>query len=179
MKITLTEICNLRIVLFCNWIFLFLNDTNNWKLICHRQFSCLVVPDSLWPHGLQHAKPPCPSPTPRACSNSCSLSRWCHPTILSSVVPFSSCLQSVILERIIDTSLFSKRHKAIKRLQILSNIKMIKQKTSVVHTINYSRCIVLGLSRGSHWSVFSKTTCTMHTHTDTYAVVNTRQCLHL
>ena len=50
--------------------------------------------DSLWPHGLQHARLPCPSPTPRACSNSCPLSQWCHPTISSSVVPFSSCLQS-------------------------------------------------------------------------------------
>ena len=50
--------------------------------------------DSLWPHGLQHARPPCPSPTPGVDSNSCPLSRWCHPTISSSVVPFSSCLQS-------------------------------------------------------------------------------------
>ena len=53
-----------------------------------------VMSDSLWPHGLQHARPPCPSPTPRVYSNSCPLSRWCHPTISSSVVPFSSCLQS-------------------------------------------------------------------------------------
>ena len=50
--------------------------------------------DSLRPHGLQHAKPPCPSPAPGVYSNSCPLSRWCHPTISSSVVPFSSCLQS-------------------------------------------------------------------------------------
>ena len=50
--------------------------------------------DSLWPHGLQDAKLPCPSPAPRAYSNSCPLSRWCHPTISSSVIPFSSCLQS-------------------------------------------------------------------------------------
>ena len=50
--------------------------------------------DSLWPHGLQHTKLPCPSPTPRACSNSCALSQWCHPTISSSVTPFSSCFQS-------------------------------------------------------------------------------------
>ena len=50
--------------------------------------------NSLWLHGLQHARPPCPSPTLRACSNSCPSSRWCHPTISSSVVPFSSCLQS-------------------------------------------------------------------------------------
>ena len=49
---------------------------------------------SLRPHGLQHARLPCPSPTPRAWSNSCPLSWWCHPTISSSVVPFSSCLQS-------------------------------------------------------------------------------------
>ena len=58
------------------------------------QFSCSVVSDSLQPHGLQHARSPCPSSTPRAYSNSCPLSRWCHPTISSSVIPFSSCLQS-------------------------------------------------------------------------------------
>ena len=50
--------------------------------------------DSLWPHGLQHARPPCPSPTPGAYSNSCPLSQWCHATISSSVVPFTSHLQS-------------------------------------------------------------------------------------
>ena len=50
--------------------------------------------NSLQPHGLQHTRPPCPSPTPGACSNSCPLSRWCHPAISCSVVPFSSCLQS-------------------------------------------------------------------------------------
>ena len=58
------------------------------------QFSCSVVSDSSWPHGPQHARPPCPSPTPRACWNSCPLSQWCHPTISSSVVPFSSRLKS-------------------------------------------------------------------------------------
>ena len=57
-------------------------------------FSRSVVSDFLRPHGLQHASLPCPSPTPKACSNSCPLSRWCHPTISSSVIPFSSCLQS-------------------------------------------------------------------------------------
>ena len=50
--------------------------------------------DSLWPHGLQHTRLPCLSPTPGACSNSCPSSRWCHPTISSSVILFSSCLQS-------------------------------------------------------------------------------------
>ena len=58
------------------------------------QFSCSVVSDSLRPHGLQHAMHPCPSPTPGAYSNLCPLSQWCHPTISSSVGPFSSCLQS-------------------------------------------------------------------------------------
>ena len=58
------------------------------------QFSHSVVSDSSWPHGLQPARPPCPSPSPRVCSNSCSSSQWCHPTISSSVVPFSSCLRS-------------------------------------------------------------------------------------
>ena len=56
-------------------------------------FSHSVVSDSLWPYGLQHARLPCPSPAPRACSNSCPLSQWCHPTISSSVIPFFSCLQ--------------------------------------------------------------------------------------
>ena len=58
------------------------------------QFSHSLMSDSLWPHGLQHPMPPCPSLTPRACSNSCPLSWWCHPIISSSFVPFSSCLQS-------------------------------------------------------------------------------------
>ena len=58
------------------------------------QLSCSVVSNSLWPHGLQHTRPPCPSPAPRVCSNSCSSSQWCYPIISSSVIPFSSCLQS-------------------------------------------------------------------------------------
>ena len=58
------------------------------------QFSHSVVSDSLWPHESQHARPPCPSSTPRVYPNSCPLSRWCHQAISSSVVPFSPCLQS-------------------------------------------------------------------------------------
>ena len=54
----------------------------------------LVMSNSLWPDGLQHTRPPCPSPSPRVCSNSCPLSQWCHPSTSSSVIPFSSCLQS-------------------------------------------------------------------------------------
>ena len=62
-----------------------------WLLV---QFSHSVMSDPLWPHGLQHARPPCLSPTHRVYSNSCTPSRWCHPTVSSSVVPFSSFLQS-------------------------------------------------------------------------------------
>ena len=58
------------------------------------QFSRSVVSDSLWPHELQHARPPCPSPTPGVHPNPCPLGRWCDPNILSSFVPFSSCSQS-------------------------------------------------------------------------------------
>ena len=57
-------------------------------------FSCSVVSDALWPHGLQHTRPPCPSLFPRICSNSCPLSQWCHPTILASAACFSFCPQS-------------------------------------------------------------------------------------
>ena len=69
-----------------------------WGTTSHQleslQFSCSVVSDSLWPYGLQHTRLPCPSPTSRVYSNSCPLSQWCHPTISSSVIPFSSHLQS-------------------------------------------------------------------------------------
>ena len=65
-----------------------------WYGACSLQFSCSVFPDSLWSHGLQHARLLCPSSSPGACWNSCPSSRWCHPTILSSVTPFSFCLQS-------------------------------------------------------------------------------------
>ena len=91
----------------CHWKQQF--KSNTWHRVCFPQqtdyhlgiiilgssvqFSCSVVSDSLWPHGLQHSRPPCPSPTPGDYSNSCSLSWWCHPTISSSAFPFS-CLQS-------------------------------------------------------------------------------------
>ena len=66
---------------------------NQWFLSF--QFSRSVVSDSLRPYGLQHTRPPCPLPTPRVYSNPCPLSWWCHLTISSSVVPLSSCLQSL------------------------------------------------------------------------------------
>ena len=75
-----------------------LNLHEDWDLkqflALQLQFSCPVMSNSLRPHGLKHTRLPCPSPTPRAYSNSCPSSQWCHPAISSSVVPFSSCLQS-------------------------------------------------------------------------------------
>ena len=66
------------------------------KIHCQSvQFSHSVVSDSLWPHESQHARPPCPSPTPAVHSDSSPSSQWCHPAISSSVIPFSSCPQSL------------------------------------------------------------------------------------
>ena len=65
-----------------------------WLLLVRLLFSWSVVPKSLRPHGLQHARPSCPSLSPGVCASSCPLSQWCHPTISSSVTPFSSCPQS-------------------------------------------------------------------------------------
>ena len=72
----------------------FMCSNPNLRHLSSVQFSRSVMFGSLQTHGLQHTRLPCPSPTPRPCSNSCPLSWWCHPTILSSVVPFSYCLQS-------------------------------------------------------------------------------------
>ena len=95
-----------------NEIYGVLKSTAKWwgcYMVCHNysvlhcstettistvQSSHSIVSDSLQPHGLQHARLPCPSPIPGDCSNTCPPSWWCHPTISSSVVPFSSCLQS-------------------------------------------------------------------------------------
>ena len=74
---------------------LLLNFANPKILSSSVQFSCSVVSDSLLPHESQHARPPCPSPTPGVCSNSCPSSQWCHPAISSSLLPFSSCPQSL------------------------------------------------------------------------------------
>ena len=81
------------------------------------QFSCLVMSDSLRPHGPQHSRPPCPSLAPGVYSVSCPLSRWCQPTISSSVVPFSSCLQSFLASEsfpmVPKVLLFQLQHQAV------------------------------------------------------------------
>ena len=74
--------------------FILLLLSENTRIFSSVQFSRSVVSDSLWPHGLQHARLPCPSPTTGDCSNSCPSSRWCHLTFSSSDIPFFSCPQS-------------------------------------------------------------------------------------
>ena len=83
------------------FIWVLISNLNCWYIVQvfghlkdSLQFSHSVVSDSLWPHGLQHARPPCPSPTPGAYSDSCPSSQWCHPIISSFVVPFFPCPQS-------------------------------------------------------------------------------------
>ena len=83
--------CFLKLLNIYYFFFLLPFKSNNY--FCSVQLSCSVVSNSLWLHGLLHTRIPCPSPTPRVYANSCPLSQWCHPTISSSVVPFS-CLQS-------------------------------------------------------------------------------------
>ena len=78
--------------IFCSQV-KFLNCRFNWSILLLLLFSHSVMSDSLWPHGLKHARLSCPSPSLGACSNSCPLSWWCFPTISSSVIPFS-CLRS-------------------------------------------------------------------------------------
>ena len=88
---------------------LFICDAN-WSLILRSpssvQLSHSVFSDALWPHGLQHARLPCPSPCPGVCSNIYPLSWWCHPTISSTVVPFSFCFQSFPASRSFQMSQF-------------------------------------------------------------------------
>ena len=67
-----------------------------YPVSCSVQFSHKVMSDSLWPHESQHTRPPCPSPAPRVHANLCPSSQWCHPAISSSIVPFSSCPQSLL-----------------------------------------------------------------------------------
>ena len=87
------EIC---IIIFVGFTVFYYGDLLSFIFLnyCLYQLSHSIVSFSWWPHGLQHARLPCASPTPGACSSSCPLSWWCHPTISSSVVPFSSHLQS-------------------------------------------------------------------------------------
>ena len=114
--------------------------------------------DSLWPHGLQHSRLPCPSPTPRACPNSCPLSPWCHPTISSSVIPFSSCLKSFPASRFFPMSqFFASGGQSIGASASASVLPMNTQDWSTLGWTGWISLQSKGLSR-----VFSNTTVQKH-----------------
>ena len=121
------------------------------------QFSRSVVTDSLWPHGLQHARPPCRSPTPRVYPNSCPLSRWCHPTISSSVIPFSSCLQSFPASGLLQCQFFTAGGQSIGVSASTSALPMNIQDWFPLGWTGWISLQSKGLSR-----VFSNTTVQKH-----------------
>jgi len=122
------------------------------------QFSRSVVSDSLWPRESQHTRPPCPSPTPRVHSNSCPSSRWCHPTISSSVVPFSSCPQSLPASESFPMSqLFTWGSQSIGVSALASVLPMNFQDWSPLEWTGWISWQSKGLSR-----VFSNTTVQKH-----------------
>ena len=122
------------------------------------QFSRSVMSNSLLPHELQHARPPCPSPSPGACSNSWPLSQWCHPAISSSVIPFSSCLQSFPAPGCFQMSqLFASSGKSIAVSASTSVLPMNTQDWSPLGWTGWISLQSKGLSR-----VFSNTTVQKH-----------------
>ena len=122
------------------------------------QFSHSVMSSSLRPHGLQHARPPCPSPTAGTCSNSCPLSQWCHPAISSSVIPFSSCLQSCPASESFPVSqFFASGDKSIGALASASVLPMNIQDWFPLGWTGWISLQSKGLSR-----VFSNTTVQKH-----------------
>ena len=127
-----------------------------WKILL--LFSHSVMSNSLWPHGLQHARLPCPSPFPGVCSNSCPLNQWCHPTISSSVIPFSSCLQSFPASGSFPMSqLFAPGGQ---RIGVSASASVLPMNISDWFSLGWTDCITLlskGLSR-----VFSSTTVRKH-----------------
>ena len=122
------------------------------------QFSCSLMSDSLLPHGLQHARPPCSSPTPRVYSNSCPVSQWCHPNISPSVIPFSSRLQSFPASGSFQMSqFFPSGGQSIKVSASTSVLPMNTQDWSPLGWTGWISLQSKGLSR-----VFSNTTVQKH-----------------
>ena len=122
------------------------------------QFSHSVLSASLQPHEPQHARPPCPSRTPRAHPNPCPLCQWCHPTILSSVIPFSSCPQSFPASRSFQMSqLFTSGGQNIGVSASASVLPMNTQDWSPLGWTGWISLLSKGLSR-----VFSNTTVQKH-----------------
>ena len=122
------------------------------------QFSCSIVSDSLWPHELLQARPPCPSPTPGVHPNPCPLSRWCHSTISSSIVPFSSCPQSFSASRSFPMiQLFASGGQSIRVSASTSVLPMHNQDWSPLGWTGWISLQSKGLSR-----VFPNTTVQKH-----------------
>ena len=122
------------------------------------QFSRSVMRDSLWPHELQHTRPPYPSPTPGVHPNSCPLSRWCHPAISSSVIPFFSCPQSLPASESFPMSqLFAWGGQSTGVSALASFLPMNTQDWSPLEWTGWTSLQSKGLSR-----VFSNTTVQKH-----------------
>ena len=122
------------------------------------EFSRSVVSDSLWPHKLQHARPPCPSPTPGVHPNSCPLSQWCRPAISSSIVPFSSCPQSLPASGSFPVSqLFAWGSQSIGVSALASVLPLNTQDWSPLGWTGW-----ISLQSKGLWRVFSNTTVQKH-----------------
>ena len=138
------------------------------------QFSRLVVSDSLRPHDLQHSRPPCPSPTPRVHPDPCPLSWWCHPTISSSVIPFSSCLQSFPASGSFQMrQLFTLGGQSIAVSSLASVLPMNTQDWSPLGWTGWIALQSKGLSR-----VFSNTTVQKHQFFDTQLSSQSNSHIH-
>ena len=121
-------------------------------------FSHSVMSDSLPLHGLQHTRLPCPSPSPRACSNTCLLSRWCHPTIPSSVIPLFLCLQSFpVSGSLLRSQLFASGGQSIRISGSASVLPINIQDWFPLRLTGLISLQSKGLSR-----IFSKTTVQKH-----------------
>ena len=135
-----------------------LYDGRNSGQVSSFQFSRSVVSDSLWPHELQHTRPPCPSPTPRVHSDSRASSQWCHPAISSSDVPFSSCPQSLPASEYFPVSQLFAWGGQSTGVSALASV--LPKNTQDWSPLEWTGCISLqskGLSR-----VFSNTTVQKH-----------------
>ena len=138
--------------------------TSLWVYVQFDSVQSLVVSDSLGPHELQHARPPCPTPTPGACPNSWPLSRWCYPTISSSVILFSSCPQSFPASGSFQMSqLFAWGSQTLGVSASTSDLPMNTQDWSPIGWTGWISLQSKGLSR-----VFSNTTVQKHQFCSTW-----------
>ena len=140
------------------WSWIMAVGWSYWWCLTSVQFSRSVMSNSLWPHELKHARPPCPSPTPRVYANSCPLSQWLHPIISSSIIPFSSCPQSFPASGSFPMSqLFASSGQSIGVSASASVLPMDTQDWSPLGCTGWNSLQCRGFSR-----VFSNTTVQKH-----------------